>query len=77
MYKRQGPYTASPVAIPGSLFLTSASGVITIVDTRTDTFRVVAQNELEQPVHATPALAGPGIYIRTAEHLVAFTRSSL
>lgn len=72
-----GPYTASPVAIPGSLFLTSASGVITIVDTRTDTFRVVAQNELEQPVHATPALAGPGIYIRTAEHLVAFTRSSL
>jgi outer membrane protein assembly factor BamB len=69
-----GGYAASPVATPGHLFLTSAAGVITVVDTRSDDFRVIARNDLEQSVHATPALAGNGIYIRTTGHLMAFTR---
>lgn len=69
-----GQYCASPVATPGYLFLTSVAGVVTVVDTRTDAFRVVARNELQQPVHATPALAGDALYVRTAEYLLAFTR---
>jgi len=67
-----GQYTASPVATPGHLFLTSATGVITVVDTRSDELRVIARNDLQQPVYATPALAGNGIYIRASGHLLAF-----
>lgn len=69
-----GGYAASPVATPGHLFLTSAAGVVTVVDTRSDDFRVIARNDLQQSVHATPALAGNGIYIRTAGRLMAFTQ---
>jgi hypothetical protein len=35
-----------------------------------DTFQVVAENDLQEPVLATPALLGGRLYFRTSSHLL-------
>jgi len=67
-----GQYAASPVASPGRLFLSSVNGTVTVVDSTVDTLRVLARNELPSSIHATPALAGDTLFVRTSDQLLAF-----
>jgi outer membrane protein assembly factor BamB len=72
--KRLGPsglYFASPVAGDGKIYLPTPRGVVLVLDPA-DTFKVLARNDLEEPIAATPAIVDGVIYVRTEKHLFAF-----
>jgi outer membrane protein assembly factor BamB len=64
-------YYASPVIGDGKIYAASVDGVVTVFEA-TSSLKLLAQNALNQPVMATPALADGKIYLRTATHLYAF-----
>ena len=66
-----GQYWASPIAANGHIYLTSARGIVTVVEAA-DSLKVVARNQLNQRITATPAIAEDKLYVRTASHLWAF-----
>lgn len=66
-----GGYYASPVAAGGRVYVASDAGVVTVLGTG-DALEVLARNELEEPMLATPAIVDGTIYLRTREHLFAF-----
>ena len=68
-----GGYYASPVAAGGRIYTASDEGVIVVLESG-ETLRVLARNELHEPIMATPAIAGGRLYVRTAGHLYAFGR---
>lgn len=66
-----GSYSASPVAAAGMIYLADEDGKVTVVKAGRD-WEIVARNDLDEPIHATPALAGGQIYLRTARGLYRF-----
>ena len=67
-------YYASPVAADGKIFLVSASGKVTVLKAGGQ-WEVIATNDLDEEVWATPAIAGNNLYIRTRNALYAFGAS--
>ena len=59
-----GDYQASPVAAENKVFLASADGKITILKAGGQ-WEVLGMNDLGEEIHATPALSGGRIYVRT------------
>ena len=70
-----GPYSASPVAAEGKIFLASEEGKVTVLKASRD-WEVTAINDLGESCFATPALAGGHIYLRTSEALYCFGSST-
>jgi len=70
-----GDYYASPVAANGLIYFASGRGAVTVVEAG-DTLQVKARNSLDEPIYATPAIAGNTLYLRTASHLWAFSASA-
>ena len=74
LYRRRlgapGQYSASPVVANGHLYLVSSRGVVSVVETG-DTFRMVYQRDLGEPVFVTPAIDARTIYLRTETRLLA------
>ena len=66
-----GQYVASPVAADGRIYAASESGTV-IVLRAADTLDVLARNDLQETITATPAIADNTLYVRTAGHLWAF-----
>jgi outer membrane protein assembly factor BamB len=66
-----GSYYASPVAGDGKIYTSSMDGIVVVVEAG-DELRVVARNNLEEPLMATPAIVDGKLYVRTARHLYAF-----
>jgi outer membrane protein assembly factor BamB len=66
-----GQYIASPIGANGFIYLVSERGTVTILRAA-DKLDIVASNLLGESVRSTPALAGTGLYVRTAEFLWAF-----
>jgi outer membrane protein assembly factor BamB len=64
-------YYASPVAAGGKMYFASENGKIAVVEPGPD-WRVLAVNDLDSPVYATPALASNRIFIRTRDMLYCF-----
>ena len=64
-------YYASPIAADGKVFFMSEMGKVAVVAPG-GSFDVVALNDMESPIYATPAIADGRIYVRTAETLWAF-----
>ncbi len=72
--ERLGPiglYFASPVAADGKIYFASARGAVVVVQA-SDRFKILARNDLEEPIQATPALVDGTIYLRAGRHLYAF-----
>jgi outer membrane protein assembly factor BamB len=72
--ERLGPtglYYASPVAGDGKVYFASTRGVVVVVEAG-DRFKVLARNDVGEPVQATPALVDGTIYLRAGRHLYAF-----
>jgi len=67
----EGEYFASPVAAQGNIYFASTRGTVTTI-AASDTLKVIARNELGEPIMATPAIADSRIYVRTSGHLWAF-----
>ena len=66
-----GGYFASPIAANGKVYLASGDGVIVVIR-EGDSLDVLARNDLAEPIHASPAVIGDILYVRTAKHLYAF-----
>ncbi len=66
-----GAYFASPVAVNGKILFTSRTGVITIVEAG-DHMNILAKNDLDEVIVATPAIIDNKLYIRTTNSLYAF-----
>jgi outer membrane protein assembly factor BamB len=64
-------YFASPVAADGKIFLVSASGKVTVLKADAQ-WEILATNDLDEEVWATPAIAGNNLYIRTRNALYSF-----
>jgi outer membrane protein assembly factor BamB len=64
-------YYASPVAADGKIFLVSASGKVTVLKADAQ-WEILAMNDLDEEVWATPAIAGGNLYIRTRNTLYSF-----
>jgi outer membrane protein assembly factor BamB len=66
-----GAYFASAVAAAGHIYFATAEGQITVIDAA-DRLNVIATNDLQDAVYATPAIVGSTLYVRTAHDLYAF-----
>ncbi len=67
-----GPYFASPIAADGHVYLASSEGIVTVLAAKADHLEVLARNQLDEDIVATPAIVGKRIYIRTVRSLLAF-----
>ncbi|MSU20686.1 MAG: pyrrolo-quinoline quinone [Pedosphaera sp.] len=66
-----GDYYSSPVAADGKVYFASQQGVVTVLKSG-DVFHVLARNELQEAIMATPAIVDGVVYFRTAGYLFAF-----
>jgi len=66
-----GDYTASPIAADGKVFLASVNGKVTVLKAGAQ-WEVLGVNDLGDEIHATPALSGGRIYVRTRDALYCF-----
>ena len=69
-----GQYYASPVAADNKLFLASAEGKMTVLKAGAE-WEILAVNDLDDEIHATPALSDGRIYVRTHSSLYCFGAS--
>lgn len=68
-------YTSSPVAFDGKLFITSEDGDTQVIQAGPE-FKVLGTNALEEPVMASPAIAGGSLYIRGTKSLYKVVRNA-
>ena len=66
-----GDYYSSPVAADDKVYIASAEGVVVVLDA-VEELKILARNQLESAILATPALVDGKIYVRTESHLYAF-----
>ena len=66
-------HRASPLYADGHLYLTARDGKITVVRAGRE-FEIVAQNDIGEPMSASPVIANGTIYLRTFEALWAIRR---
>jgi outer membrane protein assembly factor BamB len=69
-----GQYSASAVATKSHLYLSSENGVVTVVKTGRE-FQLISENDLQEAIFATPAIAGDTLLVRTTQHLIAIQKS--
>ena len=63
-----GRFFGSPVWAEERLFCISTTGKVVVL-AATESFRQIAVNDLGEPTHSTPALAGGRLFLRTLGHL--------
>ena len=68
MERLPGGHSPSPVSADGLVYFVSDQGVTTIIRP-SETFAVIAKNELGEPVSASPAISQGQIFLRTHQHL--------
>ena len=61
-------YSASPIAAGGRVYFFSEDGKATVIEAGR-TFKVVAENTLDDGFMATPAIDGNALYVRTKSNL--------
>lgn len=64
-----GTYHASPVAAGGRIYLPSKEGKMRVL-AASDTYKLLAENDIGGPTQATPALCGGRMFVRTEGHLM-------
>lgn len=67
-------FHASPLVIAGKVYATSTAGDVYVFAAE-PTFQLLAKNELEEVVRATPAVADSRLYIRGEHHLYCIGKS--
>ncbi len=65
------PYSASPVAAQGHIYVSSEAGKVSVLRSGAD-WEVISVSDLKEPIYATPALSEGKIFVRTAVHLYCF-----
>ncbi len=67
-HRLRGRFSMSPVGCRDRILVTNEDGQSTIFRPA-DRFEVLAENDLDEAVLATPALVGDRLYVRSAQHL--------
>jgi outer membrane protein assembly factor BamB len=60
---------ASPVAAAGRVYFTDRDGTTVVIDATASDVRVLAENQLDETIHGSPAIVGREILIRGERHL--------
>ena len=68
MERLPGGHSPSPVSADGLVYFVSDQGVTTVIRP-SETFAVIAKNELGEPVSASPAISQGQIFLRTHQNL--------
>lgn len=68
-----GQYTASPIAAGDKIIAASVKGIVSVIQVD-DKLQVLARNNFEEKIFATPAIADDKIYLRSVYHLYALGR---
>jgi outer membrane protein assembly factor BamB len=71
----EGIFSASPVAGDGKVYLLSETGETIVIEAGRQ-FRILARNQLDERMVASPAISGGQIFIRTDEHLYCIGKRS-
>jgi outer membrane protein assembly factor BamB len=66
-----GTYFSSPIAANGRIYIASRNGIVTVFEAG-DELNILAHNDLNEKIMATPAVVDNKLYIRTAGSLYAF-----
>ena len=66
-------YSASPIAADGRVYFFSEDGKATVIDAARS-FKVLAENTLDDGFMASPAVDGQALYLRTKSHLYRIER---
>ncbi len=66
-------YYASPIAAAGKIFLFSEQGKAAVLKPGAE-WELLQVNDFDEPIYATPAIAGGRLYIRTASSLYAIAQ---
>ena len=69
--KAIGEYHASPVAAENKVFLANTEGKVSVLKAGPQ-WRLLGVNDIGEEIHATPALAGGRIYLRTRSAIYCF-----
>jgi outer membrane protein assembly factor BamB len=64
-----GPFSGSPVAAGGKIYIFNEKGTGIVVDVAGEKPEIVGQNDLDETILCTPAVAGGGLYVRSDLHL--------
>jgi outer membrane protein assembly factor BamB len=70
-------FFASPICAAGKLYNISKRGEVFVVNAAGDRFELIAQNDLGEASHATPAVADGRIYLRTTTHLICIGKTAV
>ena len=68
---RRSRHRASPVYADGKIYCIARDGVVTVLKAGAQ-WEVLGVNDIGEPIHATPALAGGRIYVRTRSAIYCF-----
>jgi len=68
-----GAYFSSPIAANGRIYIASRNGIVTVFDSG-EKLNILAQNNLDELITATPAVVDNKIYLRTEKTLYAFVK---
>jgi outer membrane protein assembly factor BamB len=66
----RGRHRASPVYVDGKIYSTARSGIVTVVKPGKE-FEIISQNDMQEPITASPVPAGGRIYLRSFDALYA------
>jgi len=66
-----GGYSASPVAADGKIYFASEDGLMSVVKAGGE-WEVLSVADFGEPIHATPALSGGSVFVRTGTALYRF-----
>jgi outer membrane protein assembly factor BamB len=69
--KAIGEYHASPVAAEDKIYIANVDGVVSVLKAGAQ-WEVLSVNDIGEPIHATPALSGGRLYVRTKDALYCF-----
>jgi outer membrane protein assembly factor BamB len=67
-------YSASPVVADGKIYVTNEAGLTTVV-AATETFEILAENDVDEYTLSSLAIADGQIFLRTADHLYCIAES--
>lgn len=70
--KGRGTHYASPIRCGDKMYSSSGDGMITVLQLGADKPKVIAGNDLDDNVYATPAIVDGVLYVRTHTKLFAF-----
>jgi outer membrane protein assembly factor BamB len=71
-----GDYYASLVAAGGRIYAVSQQGIVTVWEAG-DHLKILAKNNLDEQIMATPAMGGRTLFVRTAGNLFAFSEQEV